>query len=389
MDRSLDEIIAERPVRFDGRRIVDETVLALTVLDGTMRLETALRRSSSSSSCRIVQPYRDGETKRVALAWLPACPPSSEAMGQLQHLDDLRLTFPSCLEQQSFRTDRANLDLDWVHDKFEDDRDTRPSYRGNRAPHADRYTPEPEPAQTGAKIRVTNLHYDLTEDDLEDLFTRIGPISSLSLRYDRAGRSEGVAFVTYKRTVDAQTAIREFDGANAKGQPISLTMVSSAPPRAAARNPFDFAEKPKGSLFDRTEKPRTRDSRSLSLEDLSESPEGTTGRGGRTRRSDVTKPPPEHIDRYVPGQRSPRRRNDGGRGRGRRAGEAKEGRERNGNAGRQGGRRPRKTQEELDQEMEDYWGAAAGETAAAADANGNGSAAPAPPVADDDIDMIE
>ncbi|KAK2801984.1 hypothetical protein FQN50_007542 [Emmonsiellopsis sp. PD_5] len=361
MDRSLDEIIAERP-----------------------RSSNRGRNRPRSDRPRRNNAPRDG-VKKVFLLFLLSHPPT------LQHLDDLRLTFPSSLEQQSFRSDRTNLDLDWVHDKFEDDRDTRPSYRGGRAPHLDRYTPEPEPAQPGAKIRVTNLHYDLTEDDLEDLFTRIGPISSLSLRYDRAGRSEGVAFVTYKRTVDAQTAIREFDGANAKGQPISLTMVSSAPPRAAARNPFDFAEKPKGSLFDRTEKPRTRDSRSLSPEDLSETPEGTTGRGGRSRRSDVSKPAPEHIDRYVPGQRSPRRRNDGGRGRGRRAGEAKESRERNGSAGRQGGRRPRKTQEELDQEMEDYWGATAGETANAADANGNGNgnAAPAHPVADDDIDMIE
>ncbi|PGH12284.1 hypothetical protein AJ79_04350 [Helicocarpus griseus UAMH5409] len=284
---------------------------------------------------------------------------------------------------------------DWVHDKFEDD-NTRPSYRGSRPSRVDRYSPEPEQSQSGAKIRVTNLHYDLTEDDLEDLFTRIGPIASLSLRYDRAGRSEGVAFVTYKRLVDAQTAIREFDGANAKGQPITLMLLSSASERTARHNPFDFAEKPKGSLFDRTEKPRTRDSRSLSPED-SEGLEGTTSRGGRHRRSDVSKPPPDHIDRYVPGQRSPRRRGDGGRGRGRRPGELRDSRDRNGSetrSGRPGGnRRPRKTQEELDQEMEDYWGTTTTAEPNTANGNGNGNATaaadPAPPAADNDIDMIE
>lgn len=41
----------------------------------------------------------------------------------------------------------------------------------------------------------------------------------LSLVYDRAGRSEGIAYVTYEFSRDAKKAIQEFDGANAKGMP--------------------------------------------------------------------------------------------------------------------------------------------------------------------------
>lgn len=51
----------------------------------------------------------------------------------------------------------------------------------------------------------------------QDLFNRIGPVMKLSLVYDRAGRSEGVAYVTYESPQDAKRAVREFDGANAKG----------------------------------------------------------------------------------------------------------------------------------------------------------------------------
>lgn len=51
----------------------------------------------------------------------------------------------------------------------------------------------------------------------QDLFNRIGPVLKLSLTYDRAGRSEGIAYVTYASAQDAKRAIREFDGANAKG----------------------------------------------------------------------------------------------------------------------------------------------------------------------------
>ena len=40
----------------------------------------------------------------------------------------------------------------------------------------------------------------------------------LQLRYDRAGRSEGTAYVTYESKEDAFEAIKQFDGANANGR---------------------------------------------------------------------------------------------------------------------------------------------------------------------------
>ncbi|RDW74348.1 putative RNA binding protein [Aspergillus mulundensis] len=284
---------------------------------------------------------------------------------------------------------------DWVHDKYEDDRDTRPS-RGGRRARVDRYTPSPDRgASAGTRLRIENLHYDITETDLEELFCRIGSISNVSLVYDRAGRSEGVAYVTYNRHSDARTAIEEFDGANAKGQPIRISITSSGPRRD--RNPFESVAKPRGSLFDRVERPR--DARSLSPESRSESAEGAGRRrrgrrgpgGGSYRRSDVSKPAPDHIDRYIPGQQPSGRRGGGG---GRRQGGENRG------EGRRGGNpRPKKTQEQLDQEMEDYWGSNAGTTEQAA-APEQTAAEPAPatiaavpaaaaPAGDDDIDMIE
>jgi THO complex subunit 4 len=53
---------------------------------------------------------------------------------------------------------------------------------------------------------------------MQELFERIGKVTKLQLRYDRAGRSEGTAFVTYDRKEDATEAIRQFDGANANGK---------------------------------------------------------------------------------------------------------------------------------------------------------------------------
>ena len=225
----------------------------------------------------------------------------------------------------------------------------------------------------------------------QDLFTRIGPISTLSLRYDRAGRSEGVAFVAYDRLGDARTAIREFDGANAKGQPIRLTLLPAGGGRRD-RNPFDHVEKPKGSLFDRVERPHGRYSRSLSPGDDTANGESRRRRDHRGgRRSDVSKPAPDHIDRYVPsGRRSPAHRGGGGGRRGDRRNRT----DTSGQAVVNG--RPRKTQEELDQEMDDYWGGTnteaepttATEQAIAPEVSQTAPEATAA-AGDNDVDMIE
>ncbi|MCJ1436997.1 hypothetical protein MMC27_006380 [Xylographa pallens] len=300
---------------------------------------------------------------------------------------------------------------DWLHDKFEDDPEVRRPANGPRNRRVQgRQSPNADLASTVARLRVENIHYDLTEDDLDDLFNRIAPVQSISLRFDRAGRSTGTAFVTYSTVAHARSAIREFDGANANGQPIRLSLLPSGPsggPRGirdgAVRNPFDSAVQPGRSLFDRIEEPRGGRPRERERErERSRSP-------GAPRRTDTRKPPPEGVDRYVPdgdgGRLSrsrspirPRGRNDNDRRNGDRDTRGGGGR---GHGGRgDGGRlttngKPRMTQEELDRDMDAYWGSkdsnnviSTNDTGAAA----NGTAATsiaAPAAVDEDIDMVE
>ncbi len=211
--------------------------------------------------------------------------------------------------------------------------------------------------------------------------------------------------MTYEHVADAKSAIREFDGANAKGQPIRLQLI----PLPRRENPFDRVENPR-SLFDRIEAPvgRDRDRRRSESprSDVDEDRDRGYRRGtrrppavaprdrdiARDRRSDVTKPPPENIDRYVPGQGGPRggSRSSSHRGGavGRRPGERRERTARKDDAGHPlVGGRPRKTQEELDAEMEDYWGSTAGN--GTVDTKADAAAAAGMQRAEDDIDMIE
>lgn len=63
------------------------------------------------------------------------------------------------------------------------------------------------------------------------MFGGIGPVESLRLKYDKAGRSDGVAYVTYTSLSDANEAIRKFNGANAAGQPITVALDAEITPR--------------------------------------------------------------------------------------------------------------------------------------------------------------
>ncbi|USW52039.1 Putative RNA recognition motif domain, nucleotide-binding alpha-beta plait domain superfamily [Septoria linicola] len=264
------------------------------------------------------------------------------------------------------RDEPTNLDSEWVHDRFEEDRYDR---RGPRAPaDDDRYGPRGS-APSGTKIKIDNVHYELTEDDLRELFERVGPTVSVRLLYDRSDRSTGTAFVIYEDERDARDAFDKFDGCPANGQAIRLTIVPNGPaergppPRALA----DRVERPPRSIFDRIEGGRREDSRD----------------GGRRRRVRSDSPRRQAVDSYPPRSRSPVRRRGtprGGRGEGRRPGERRE--ERGGRPARKPrtdeegrslvGGRPRKTAEELDAEMNDYWGSKG--DAPAAESNGNGAA---------------
>ncbi|KAH6845391.1 hypothetical protein B0I37DRAFT_355866 [Chaetomium sp. MPI-CAGE-AT-0009] len=301
------------------------------------------------------------------------------------------------LAEQSFRDDTPrNLDSEWVHDKFEDYGNRRPG--GRR-----RHSPDPSSDVRGSKLRVDNIHYELTQEDLEGLFSRIGPLVSLDMKYDRAGRSEGTAFVTYESHRDAAQAIQEFDGANAAGQPIRLTLMPSGP-SSRRGNPFDSANAGR-PLAERITVPGQGRSRSLSPRRGRASDEEAARRG---------------VDRYRPRgggggggnagygrlsrSRSPiggggNRRGGGG---GRRAGARRDGAgggrgrgERGGGGGggerAERGGRPKKTQEELDAEMEDYFAGGGGNAQQAEGAAGgaNGDVAAQQQDLGEDIDMIE
>ncbi|GIV97513.1 MAG: hypothetical protein KatS3mg057_2170 [Herpetosiphonaceae bacterium] len=63
------------------------------------------------------------------------------------------------------------------------------------------------------RLYVGNLPYNITDQDLEQLFTDVGEVVSARVITDRdTGRSRGFGFVEMADQQSADAAIREYDG---------------------------------------------------------------------------------------------------------------------------------------------------------------------------------
>ena len=59
---------------------------------------------------------------------------------------------------------------------------------------------------------ISNLDYNVSEDDLKELYQAFGETKRLVMNYDRSGRSMGTAEVIYKNRADAMKAMQKYNG---------------------------------------------------------------------------------------------------------------------------------------------------------------------------------
>lgn len=82
------------------------------------------------------------------------------------------------------------------------------------------------------KLYIGNLSYDVTQSDLEELFSQVGEVESATVITDRtSGRSKGFAFVEMKDVKAAEEAIKKFDGTELKGRTIKVNEARPMEPR--------------------------------------------------------------------------------------------------------------------------------------------------------------
>jgi len=73
------------------------------------------------------------------------------------------------------------------------------------------------------KLYVGNLSYEVTEDELSQLFSQCGQVSSARIIKDRdTGRSKGFGFVEMPNDDEATHAVDRMKGYDLKGRPIMV-----------------------------------------------------------------------------------------------------------------------------------------------------------------------
>lgn len=92
------------------------------------------------------------------------------------------------------------------------------------------------PISTGVRVIVSNLDFGIAEEDLVEIFGRVGDLKSVALETNEAGRSTGIAELTYRRREGAVAAVSEYDLRVIDGRPVRVAIVegdSAAVPAAA------------------------------------------------------------------------------------------------------------------------------------------------------------
>jgi RNA recognition motif-containing protein len=94
------------------------------------------------------------------------------------------------------------------------------------------------------RLFVGNLAYDVTEAELGELFSAVGPPLSVRMPTDReTGKPRGFAFVEWSESAQAEEAVRRFHQQVFRGRPL---VVNEARPREEGAGPRSNAFTPGG-----------------------------------------------------------------------------------------------------------------------------------------------
>lgn len=81
-------------------------------------------------------------------------------------------------------------------------------------------------------IYVGNLSYEVTEDDLKEVFKEYGAVKSVQIPTDReTGRKRGFGFVEMTTDAEESKAIEDLDGAEWMGRDLKVNKARPRDPR--------------------------------------------------------------------------------------------------------------------------------------------------------------
>lgn len=88
-------------------------------------------------------------------------------------------------------------------------------------------------------IYVSNLSFHTSEEDLKDLFSKYGSVTSAKIIMDRmTNRSRGFAFVEMPSEEEGNEALKGLNGKEVEGRALSVSVAREKEERTGSRNSF-------------------------------------------------------------------------------------------------------------------------------------------------------
>lgn len=88
-------------------------------------------------------------------------------------------------------------------------------------------------------IYVSNLAYGVQDEELKNLFTSYGTVTSAKIVNDRdTGRSKGFGFVEMEDDNAAREAIHQLDQSTIDGRAIKVSEAKPKPEKSYSKSPF-------------------------------------------------------------------------------------------------------------------------------------------------------
>uniref|UniRef100_A0ACD6A0Q7 Uncharacterized protein n=1 Tax=Avena sativa TaxID=4498 RepID=A0ACD6A0Q7_AVESA len=101
---------------------------------------------------------------------------------------------------------------------------------------------------TPTKLYISNLDYNVSNEDIKDLFSEMGEIKRYSINYDKSGRSKGTAEVVFSTKSEALAALKKYNNVHLDGKPMKIEVIGTNI-EAPAPTIFAFAPPPPPGNF--------------------------------------------------------------------------------------------------------------------------------------------